>query len=1221
MADKQERPSSSKVQDVVSKVTTEALKEFETDAMEEGGETKPSSRPGSAKPSSRPQSGRKSAGGSRPTSAAPKADSRPTSATSKADSRPTSATSKADSRPTSATPKAASRPTSATPKADSRPTSAAKTGRTPTPTSDRPPSATARPSSATARPSSAAGRPASAAKSVSPTSPLAVTGERVGSTTPTAEGKVSPQDGSRPASAAKSGQGSRPASAAKSGQGSRPASAAKSGQGSRPASNAGSRPGSGIKRTDSVTEKEIDVADEKEPDNTMALELAAEDEDDPQKYDFGVYDDGEPGDYPEPKMPSEPPQTHFNITDILDRPPSDPEGDDSDGGSDDEEEAVDEVGADTDDASDNETDMVVLDPDHPLMRRFQNALKNHLEKQNEKVSLELRELEENLRSKKRNREDLGVELYGVQQELARYQMMLEQNHDEYSTLNQDRQHEEQQLDEVRSLYKDNQLAVNKEKKRGAELQAEVENLALRLFYMDNAKEDVRGDIAIMRRAAEKAESEVAKVEMEKQKQDLYVDRLVERVDKLKEEMAMFEAQIIAQSDETKAAKEALMEAHMEIEAITLEKKQLFQQWNSSLIGMRRRDEAHSAMQEALNQQQQKILSLETEIEGFKKSIQKEQEQNEKLCQILAKTNRDIDMVKKQLTTCQAKHDALKAEYTTFTRMLHETEQTLNKATTDKTLRMNELNGLRKQIEREYQEKVKLEDEIMEKIRDQLTMDKASQYTKKLTKKMRDLTKSLETQMAEVENTIARNALDTSNVKARTERLKKILQGLDDEIRQKNDIISKSENEIIKRNAIIERKQNLIDQFNKKLEHMINSAGGVELGPLEVTITSLQKTIDGTQQEITELQQMWLRQQSELVRLTKDKEDQSQDVEKHKKQLTILLQKKIRTEHDIDQQRRETYDIDRHIRNMQNDMIKLNTLLHREKGYEVELEQGTSLLENDFIANLKEAERSSIEMQDNLDSVKEEKERLLNSLVEAERQIMLWEKKTQLARETRAAVDSEIGQGEIRAMKSEIHRMQVRYSQLMKQQEKMIQDMEKAVSRRDTIVTRGDSQSKMKQKVVTKGTFERQMAEHRRKIKQTTNDASSCDSDIHELRDHQQELSGQLEEKQVNCQQLQGSADTLDGDIERLLDVKLKNMKDLVAKQQKHKYYQQVKDGKYTMLCKSESSLETEHNKQIDRMQALSTIVDRLNQEFPHVQPALRNVTIALSSRGVPHDED
>ena len=61
---------------------------------------------------------------------------------------------------------------------------------------------------------------------------------------------------------------------------------------------------------------------------------------------------------------------------------------------------------------------------------------------------------------------------------------------------------------------------------------------------------------------------------------------------------------------------------------------------------------------------------------------------------------------------------------------------------DKTLRLNELNALRKQIEREYLEKVELEDQIMEKMRSQLTMDKAAQYTKKLTGKQRELTKSL-----------------------------------------------------------------------------------------------------------------------------------------------------------------------------------------------------------------------------------------------------------------------------------------------------------------------------------------------------------------------------------------------------------------------------------------------------------------------------------------------
>ncbi|XP_069123768.1 coiled-coil domain-containing protein 40-like [Argopecten irradians] len=1066
-------------------------------------------------------------------------------------------------------------------------------------------------------------RPASGKPGSRPTS--ARPGSKAGSrptsakpASPAGSGRAS-ATGERPPSATRPGSGQKPPSQI----GSRPTSAA------RPASKAGSRPTSARSKsrpTSAKPEPDQQVETVQEP-QVQGEELASPQHGltaPPQTAEGGPGAPAEPlptYSYEAPMPPSlQAPTTDYGA---LTRHPiaagggdggdGGDGGGDSDGDEDDEEEMedVDEGGSE---GSDEEGDMVVLDPDHPLMQRFQNALKSHLNKQNEKVSLELRELEEALRNRKKEREDLGVELYGVQQELARYQMMLEKNHDEYSQLAQARIQEEQQLLDVRSMYKDSQTTVNKEKKKYSELQSEVENLALRLFYMQNAKEDVRSDIAIMRRAAEKAETEVAKSEIEKQKQDLFVDRLVERVDKLKEEIAMYEAQITAQTEETLAAKEALTEAHMEIEAIGLEKKQLFQQWNSSLIGMRRRDEAHSAMQEALEQQQQKVLSLETEIEGYKKSIFKEQEQNEKLTLILNKTERDIETVRKLLSQSQAKHDALKAEYATYTRMLHETEQALNRAVTDKTLRMNELNALRKQIEREYLEKVQLEDAIMEKMRSQLTMDKASQYTRKLTSKKRELTKQLETQMAEVENTISSETLEISNVQTRVERLDKIMRGLDDEIGAKNDIINRSEAEIVKRNAIIERKQNIIDQYNKKLEVLISNAGGVELGPLEININSLQKSIEARLQEIAELQQLWLRQQTELVHLTKEKDSQSQSVEKLKKQLTILSQKKIRTQGNIDEERRETYDIERNITNMQNDMIKLNQLLHKETNIQTNLQQDNILLEQDFIRALKEAELDSIEKQANLDSIKEEKERLLNSLVEAERQIMLWEKKTQLARETRAAVDSEVGQGEIKAMNAEIHRMTVRHTQLMKQQEKMIQEMEKAVSRRDTIVTRGDAQQKTNKNVLTKGTFERQMAELRKKIKHTIQEANSCDGEIQELRDHQLELSSQLEQNQVNVQQLQGASDSMDGEIEGLLEVKQKNMTEILEKQQKTKYFQQAKDGKYTMLCKSESSLENESTKQVDRMQALSAIVDRLNQEFPHVQPAMRRVTLALSAR-------
>ena len=55
-------------------------------------------------------------------------------------------------------------------------------------------------------------------------------------------------------------------------------------------------------------------------------------------------------------------------------------------------------------------------------------------------------------------------------------------------------------------------------KRNQELQTENEAAAGRLFAMIHSKEDVRGDIQVMRRTAEKADSELTAAELEKQRQ-------------------------------------------------------------------------------------------------------------------------------------------------------------------------------------------------------------------------------------------------------------------------------------------------------------------------------------------------------------------------------------------------------------------------------------------------------------------------------------------------------------------------------------------------------------------------------------------------------------------------------------------------------------------------------------------------------------------------------
>jgi outer membrane murein-binding lipoprotein Lpp len=98
-----------------------------------------------------------------------------------------------------------------------------------------------------------------------------------------------------------------------------------------------------------------------------------------------------------------------------------------------------------------------------------------------------------------------------------------------------------------------------------ELRSEVENLASRVLYMHEAKEDVRSDISVMKRAAEKAHGEVTEAEQLKKKQDFLVDRLTQKVDRLHEEISMYEAQTLAQEEETRSAQKTLSEAITEIE--------------------------------------------------------------------------------------------------------------------------------------------------------------------------------------------------------------------------------------------------------------------------------------------------------------------------------------------------------------------------------------------------------------------------------------------------------------------------------------------------------------------------------------------------------------------------------------------------------------------------------------------------------------------------------
>merc|ERR1719499_2988399 len=132
---------------------------------------------------------------------------------------------------------------------------------------------------------------------------------------------------------------------------------------------------------------------------------------------------------------------------------------------------------------------------------------------------------------------------------------------------------------------------------------------------------------------------------------------------------MLDAQILAQKQETEAATATLREASKEIEAIEFEKKQLMQQWRSSLVNMQRRDEALQNVQNALKEQEEAELAIENEIRGLQNSIRSEQERHEQLSSLRDRNDMEMQYLNTQMTSIKQDREKLMDQFNIIKRTM------------------------------------------------------------------------------------------------------------------------------------------------------------------------------------------------------------------------------------------------------------------------------------------------------------------------------------------------------------------------------------------------------------------------------------------------------------------------------------------------------------------------------------------------------------------------
>ena len=233
----------------------------------------------------------------------------------------------------------------------------------------------------------------------------------------------------------------------------------------------------------------------------------------------------------------------------------------------------------------------MLPADHPLMVKFQQALKEHLLKMKGQLEGEIVELDEKIKAKDDEIAEVGEKLFDRQQQveiqreqLDKYSMQI------FDTSGKRKIHEENAARlKAESSNKENS---SKDLKRIInEMSQEITSMRVLESEIAKWNEEIQNDIALAKRVATKDNKDQRAVSEEKKMMDLILFKLDSEVRKNECSFSNIEDQIREHSDSVALLNEGLSDANVDLEGLQQEHKKLMQAWGEVIVAVQHRDKA------------------------------------------------------------------------------------------------------------------------------------------------------------------------------------------------------------------------------------------------------------------------------------------------------------------------------------------------------------------------------------------------------------------------------------------------------------------------------------------------------------------------------------------------------------------------------------------------------------------------------------------------------
>jgi chromosome segregation ATPase len=269
---------------------------------------------------------------------------------------------------------------------------------------------------------------------------------------------------------------------------------------------------------------------------------------------------------------------------------------------------------------DDEDDLQQFGQTNPLMQRVQEALRSQLQRTKERVRDELLQHEEELRKVRSEREEMGLKLFGLQQQLANVQSNFHKANETYQTLLNSRDENDGLIVQYKMALETYAKEVKDLAAHNVVAQTELHRTHTAAAQAKDHNEAIKGDISVARRIAQKTEQDTKELEKGKNAQDLYILSLTERIRPLEEEINVTTRQIETQKGQTFDLRQMIKETSAEFDALGMDTKQILQQWKTSVVALQLRDEGLMAARAALKTIQDETKEIARELSQSQREV-------------------------------------------------------------------------------------------------------------------------------------------------------------------------------------------------------------------------------------------------------------------------------------------------------------------------------------------------------------------------------------------------------------------------------------------------------------------------------------------------------------------------------------------------------------------------------------------------------------------------